>query len=189
VLSPDFATPTDSKASVPPPHPPSKRKVLYYAAGSGIPEIKTILSGVCPYFTDLKRFYQLLLSAGFVIHGYLGGRTLITKAVGLALSVASGLSLGKEGPLVHIASCIGNIVSRYFAKYENNEGVSLADLRPPSPYNQHPGKRREVLSAASAAGVAVAFGAPIGGVLFSLEEVSYFFPPKVSTHTPETHLL
>lgn len=41
-------------------------------------------------------------------------------------------------------------------------------------------KRREILSAACAAGVAVAFGAPIGGTLFSLEEVSYFFPPKVS---------
>ena len=38
---------------------------------------------------------------------------------------------------------------------------------------------REILTAASAAGVAVAFGAPIGGTLFSLEEVSYFFPPKV----------
>lgn len=63
---------------------------------------------------------------------------------------------------MHIASCVGNIVSRYFKKYENNEG-----------------KRREILSAAAAAGVAVAFGAPIGGVLFSLEEVSYFFPPKV----------
>lgn len=113
------------------------------AAGSGIPEIKTILSG-------------------FVIHGYLGGRVLFTKSVGLALSVASGLSLGKEGPFVHIASCIGNIISRYVAKYENNEG-----------------KRREILSAACAAGVAVAFGAPIGGTLFSLEEVSYFFPPKV----------
>ncbi|KAI0301011.1 chloride channel [Multifurca ochricompacta] len=144
VLSPDFATPTgDGKTSALPSDHPVKRKVLYYAAGSGIPEIKTILSG-------------------FVIHGYLGGRTLFTKAVGLALSVASGLSLGKEGPFVHIASCIGNIVSRYFSKYENNEG-----------------KRREILSAASAAGVAVAFGAPIGGVLFSLEEVSYFFPPKV----------
>lgn len=75
------------------------------AAGSGIPEIKTILSG-------------------FVIHGYLGGRVLFTKSVGLALSVASGLSLGKEGPFVHIASCIGNIISRYVAKYENNEGPS-----------------------------------------------------------------
>ncbi|CAK5281533.1 unnamed protein product [Mycena citricolor] len=123
-----------------------KRKVMYYAAGSGIPEIKTILSG----------------TVGFVIHGYLGGRTLFTKAVGLALSVASGLSLGKEGPFVHIASCVGNIVSRFTTKYENNEA-----------------KRREILSAACAAGVAVAFGAPIGGTLFSLEEVSYYFPPKV----------
>ncbi|KAI0829819.1 chloride channel [Trametes gibbosa] len=144
VLSSTFASGNDDqKLTEPPVSGAAPRKVLYYAAGSGIPEIKTILSG-------------------FVIHGYLGGRTLFTKSVGLALSVASGLSLGKEGPFVHIASCIGNIVSRFFSKYENNEG-----------------KRRGILSAACAAGVAVAFGAPIGGVLFSLEEVSYFFPAKV----------
>ncbi|KAG2146391.1 chloride channel [Suillus bovinus] len=140
VLSPAFnksGAHTASSSSQP------KRGVIYYAAGSGIPEIKTILSG-------------------FVIHGYLGGRVLFTKALGLAFSVSSGLSLGKEGPFVHIASCIGNIVSRCHSKYENNEA-----------------KRREILSAACAAGVAVAFGAPIGGTLFSLEEVSYFFPPKV----------
>lgn len=59
-----------------------------YACGSGIPEIKTILSG-------------------FIIRGYLGKWTLIIKSVGLILSVSSGLSLGKEGPMVHIASCLG----------------------------------------------------------------------------------
>jgi len=57
-------------------------KVLYTAAGSGIPEVKTILSG-------------------FVIRKFLGVRTLIVKAVGLVLSVASGMSLGKEGMMPH----------------------------------------------------------------------------------------
>ncbi|XP_076362713.1 H(+)/Cl(-) exchange transporter 5-like isoform X2 [Tachypleus tridentatus] len=113
-----------------------------YACGSGIPEIKTILSG-------------------FIIRGYLGKWTLVIKSVGMILAVASGLSLGKEGPLVHVACCIGNIFSYLFPKYGKNEA-----------------KKREILSAASAAGVSVAFGAPIGGVLFSLEEVSYYFPLK-----------
>jgi chloride channel 3/4/5 len=35
-----------------------------------------------------------------------------------------------------------------------------------------------VLSAAAAAGISVAFGSPIGGVLFSLEQLSYYFPDK-----------
>ncbi|XP_069749283.1 H(+)/Cl(-) exchange transporter 5 isoform X1 [Narcine bancroftii] len=113
-----------------------------YACGSGIPEIKTILSG-------------------FIIRGYLGKWTLIIKTITLVLAVSSGLSLGKEGPLVHVACCCGNIVCHLFTKYRKNEA-----------------KRREVLSAAAAAGVSVAFGAPIGGVLFSLEEVSYYFPLK-----------
>ena len=77
------------------------------------------------------------------------------------LAVASGLSLGKEGPMVHMACCTGNILAYLFPKYGRNEA-----------------KKREILSAASAAGVSVAFGAPIGGVLFSLEEVSYYFPLK-----------
>ena len=62
-----------------------------------------------------------------------------------------GLSLGKEGPMVHLACCIGNIFSYIFPKYGMNEA-----------------KKREILSASAAAGVSVAFGAPIGGVLFRL---------------------
>ena len=111
--------------------------VYYPAAGSGVAEVKVILSG-------------------FVIHGYLGVQTLFVKTLALILSIASGLSLGKEGPYVHIATCVGNIACRLFSKYNHNDG-----------------KRREVLSASAASGVGVAFGAPIGGVLFSLEEVRY----------------
>ncbi|EXJ82696.1 chloride channel, other eukaryote [Capronia epimyces CBS 606.96] len=124
--------------------PPS---VYYSAAGSGVAEVRVILSG-------------------FVLHGYLGLRVLVLKTVGLILSVASGMSLGKEGPYVHIAACIGNIACRLFSKYDLNDA-----------------KRRGVLSASAASGVAVAFGSPLGGVLFSLEEVSYYFPPKTLFRT------
>lgn len=66
---------------------------LNKAAGSGIPEIKTILSGFHPSTCSCINFI-LTPRTGFVIHGYLGGRTLFTKSIGLALSVGSGLSLG-----------------------------------------------------------------------------------------------
>jgi chloride channel 3/4/5 len=90
--------------------------VYYPAAGSGVAEVKVILSG-------------------FVLHGYLGVKTFVIKTLALVLSVASGLSLGKEGPYVHIATCIGNVACRMFSKYNRNDG-----------------KRREVLSASAAAG-------------------------------------
>lgn len=104
-----------------------------YAAGSGISEIKCII-------------------AGFVMKGFLGFWTLFIKSIGLPLAIASGLSVGKEGPSVHYAVCTGNVISRLFEKYQRNAA-----------------KTREILSACAAAGVAVAFGSPIGGVLFSLE--------------------
>ena len=43
------------------------------------------------------------------------------------------------------------------------------ELRRLAQCSHREGKMRDILTAASAAGVAVAFGSPIGGVLFSIE--------------------
>lgn len=72
------------------------------------------------------------------------------------------MCLGKEGPFVHISTCVGYLVGIRFPKYHENSR-----------------KLRELLSAACASGLSVAFGAPIGGVLFSYEEISTYFPRKV----------
>nr|POE56881.1 isoform 2 of h(+)/cl(-) exchange transporter 4 [Quercus suber] len=72
------------------------------------------------------------------------------------------MCLGKEGPFVHISTCVGYLVAKRIPKYRDNGR-----------------KMREILSAACASGLSVAFGAPIGGVLFSYEEISTYFPRKV----------
>ncbi|EME84703.1 uncharacterized protein MYCFIDRAFT_135140 [Pseudocercospora fijiensis CIRAD86] len=113
-----------------------------YAKQSGIPEIKTLLGG-------------------FVIRRFLGGWTLVVKTLGLCVAVASGMWLGKEGPLVHVACCCANVFMKLFDGINGNEA-----------------RKRETLSAAAASGISVAFGAPLGGVLFSLESLSYYFPDK-----------
>ena len=112
---------------------PVTGKTMYLASGSGIPEIKTILSGfVIPHFLDFK--------------------VLFVKAVGAILAVATGMCLGKEGPFVHISTCVAYLVGKCFPKYRENGR-----------------KMRELLSAGCSSGLSVAFGAPIGGILFSYE--------------------
>ncbi|KAL1412019.1 glycerol ethanol, ferric requiring protein [Vanrija albida] len=118
------------------------RSFAPYAAGSGISEIKCILGG-------------------FIINGYLSFETLVIKALTMPLSIGSGLSVGKEGPSVHVACAVGNVVGGLFPRFRDSQL-----------------KMREILTAASAAGVAVAFGSPIGGVLFSIEEMNQAFSTR-----------
>lgn len=109
------------------------------AAGSGISEVKCIVSG-------------------FVMEGFLGWWTLAVKAAGLPLVIASGLNVGKEGPSVHYAACIGNVIAKWFPNFRK------------SYINQS-----SFLTAAAGTGVAVAFASPIGGVLFGIEEITSNF--------------
>lgn len=62
---------------------------------------------------------------------------------------------------MHLACCCANLIMKPFESLSQNEA-----------------RKREVLSAAAASGISVAFGSPIGGVLFSLEQLSYYFPDK-----------
>lgn len=106
----------------------------------------------------------IISGLNYDLASYLGLHTLLYKTAGLILVVSSGVWLGKEGPLVHVSCCIFNILyDAIFAKEYQNEAT-----------------RRELLSAATATGISVAFNAPIGGVLFVLESMpSFFIPTKI----------
>lgn len=82
-------------------------------------------------------------------------KTLITKTFGVVLAVAGTLAVGKEGPLAHIGANWGALVL-YCG------GSRLQFL-----HNDH--KKRQFIAAGASAGVACAFGAPIGGALFIYE--------------------
>ncbi|KAJ4752028.1 Chloride channel protein [Rhynchospora pubera] len=116
------------------------------AAGPGIPEIKAYLNGV-----DTPNMY--------------GANVLIVKIFGSIGAVSAGLDLGKEGPLVHIGACISSLLSQGGSdKYRLN----WKWLK----YFKNDRDRRDLITCGSSAGVCAAFRSPIGGVLFSLEEVA-----------------
>lgn len=85
-------------------------------------------------------------------------RLLPAKFVGGVLSIGSGLVLGREGPTVHIGATIGAEAARR-ARLPDSEV-------------------RMMQTAVGGAGLAVAFNAPIGGTLFTLEEVTKSFRVK-----------
>ncbi|KAM7268199.1 hypothetical protein ACFE04_010365 [Oxalis oulophora] len=116
------------------------------AAGPGIPEIKAYLNGV-----DTPNMF--------------GATTLIVKIIGSIGAVAAGLDLGKEGPLVHIGCCIASLLAQ---GGPDNYRLKWRWLR----YFNNDRDRRDIITCGSSAGVCAAFRAPVGGVLFALEEVA-----------------
>mmetsp|Transcript_36640 Transcript_36640/g.85880 ORF Transcript_36640/g.85880 Transcript_36640/m.85880 type:complete len:764 (-) Transcript_36640:12-2303(-) len=102
--------------------------------------------------------------------GVLEVPTLIAKAVGIIFSVSAGLPCGKEGPMIHIGACLAGLISR------NAVGGSVfqtyrADI-----------EVRDMVVAGAASGVAAAFSAPLGGVMFALEEGASFYSPELMLH-------
>jgi chloride channel 7 len=126
------------------------------AAGSGIPEIKCFLNGI-----DLPRIVRV--------------KTLLCKVCGVAFSVAAGLPVGKEGPMVHSGAVVAAGISQGKTKFwgVDTSFSKFSDFR-------NDREKRDFVACGAAAGVAAAFGAPIGGVLFSLEEGASYWSTKLT---------
>ena len=79
-------------------------------------------------------------------------RVGVGKIVMHAASCASGASLGPEGPSVHLAACVAATLAKLF--------------RAPPPFI------RAAMTSGAAASIAVLFNAPLGGLLFAVEELA-----------------
>eukprot|EP00611_Tribonema_gayanum_P016725 TRINITY_DN2911_c0_g2_i4.p1 TRINITY_DN2911_c0_g2~~TRINITY_DN2911_c0_g2_i4.p1 ORF type:complete len:839 (-),score=229.88 TRINITY_DN2911_c0_g2_i4:151-2667(-) len=123
-------------------------------AGSGIPDIKCFLNGI-----------NLL--------GVVKPKALVCKVVGIMFAVAGGLPAGKEGPMVHSGAVIAATISQGDACCSDSSSSQFQEFR-------NDREKRDFVASGAAAGVAAAFGAPIGGVLFSLEEGASFWSTRLT---------
>ncbi|KAK9816286.1 hypothetical protein WJX74_004763 [Apatococcus lobatus] len=116
----------------------------------------------------------------------LRGRTLIVKWLGTMCGVTAGLAVGPEAPMVHMGACVASLLAflDFGAVFSDKgkmkrEGVSSDTPEAVAVPWHSDADHREFVSAGSAAGIAAAFGAPIGGVLFSLEEACTHWSRRV----------
>ena len=133
------------------------------AAGSGVPDVKALLNGVR-------------------VRGILGFRVFAVKVLGVIFGVASGLAMGPEGPMIHAGAIIAAGISQASIQWPFKWAFPfMRDFRNDT-------FKRDSISAGAAAGVASAFGAPIGGLLFSMEEASSFWSHSQTWRTMITCL-
>ncbi|GME95758.1 unnamed protein product [Ambrosiozyma monospora] len=89
--------------------------------------------------------------------GLLDMSLILNKIFDLMLLVPSGIWIGYEGPLVQICSGIMSFVLNHFSEF-HNEAVS-----------------REIVSSGVSIGIGLAFNAPIGGVMYGLEQIQSYY--------------
>ena len=105
-------------------------------SGSGIPQVSGLL-------TKKVKFKWL--------------GELITKFVGGILAIGAGMSMGREGPSVHLGALVGSGIKKITRRSEVEE--------------------KYLVTCGASAGISSTFNAPLAGVIFSLEEIHKFFSP------------
>ena len=147
--------------------------IVYYAYATEGPSrfgdfvlLSPILGGVMVVFL-VRRFapetkghgVPEVMDAVFYRRGNIRGRVAVVKALVASLSIGSGASVGREGPIVEIGGALGSALA---------QAIKLSTWQ-----------KTTLLSAGAGAGIAATFNTPIGGVLFALE----LLLPEVSNRT------
>ncbi|MBW1786145.1 MAG: chloride channel protein [Deltaproteobacteria bacterium] len=90
--------------------------------------------------------------AAVALHsGIIRKRIVVIKSLASAVSIGSGGSVGREGPIVQIGSAIGSVIGQLL--------------------NVSADRIRTLVGCGAAAGIAATFNAPIAGAMFALEIV------------------
>ncbi len=100
-----------------------------------------------------------VMDAVFYRRGTIRGRVAVVKALAASLSIGSGASVGREGPIIEIGAALGSALA---------QAIKLSTWQ-----------KTTLLSAGAGAGIAATFNTPIGGVLFALE----LLLPEISNRT------
>ncbi len=118
------------------------RRLAPCAAGTGIPQAIFAARHISPA-TEKD------------LHPLISWRTLCVKILGILVALLVGASTGREGPTVHVATCVCF-------------GILIGVHR----WTKLPLDLRSVVVAGGAAGLAAAFNTPLAGVTFAIEELT-----------------
>ena len=141
----------------------------------GLPALGGLLVGPIIYFGAHEakgHGVPEVMEAVALRGGRIRSRVALVKILASGISIGSGGSVGREGPIVQIGSSIGSTLARI--------------LRVPRD------REKTMVGCGAAAGIAATFNAPIAGVLFAIEillgdfGLSTFSPVVLSSVTATT---
>jgi H+/Cl- antiporter ClcA len=122
------------------------RKWFSGSEGSGIPQVIAALHAP----RDATLMQRLF-----------GVRVIIGKIVASLLGLLGGMTIGREGPTVHIGAALMAESRRFYP----HRGVRL---------------ERQLLLAGAAAGLSAAFNTPLAGIIFAIEELARDFESRTN---------
>jgi chloride channel protein, CIC family len=135
----------------------------------GVPTLGGLIGGLVIYFVAPEakgHGVPEVMKAVALKDGVIPKRTVIGKTVASAMTLATGGSVGREGPIVQIGSAMGSALGQL---------LKLNSMR-----------MKTIVACGATAGIAATFNAPIAGAFFSAEVilgnfgVAYFAPLVMS---------